>query len=506
MFSTRGAVAAALVALCVAVPDALAHEGNPNYRSEVRSIAPAVPGLHARVLNFDDRIELVYDGHDQLIVDGYRDEPYLRFQPDGRVEVNRRSPAGYLNEDRYAQVDLPAAADPKARPQWRTIARNGRYDWHDHRIHWMGGAGSLPPAVKDESEPTRVFDWTIPVEAGGTARRRPRAAELARQAGRRVPARRRSVARRRAGGRGPAGRVRAPPPLHADPRGVVRLAALTLALLALLPATAEAHAVLEGSQPERGEHVRRAPAEVTLRFDEPVEVAFGAVRVFDAAGRRVDAGSTQHPGGHGDQVAVGLRRGLGDGIYTATYRVISADSHPVSGGFVFSVGAGGAQPRLGVDQLIETAGAGPVTETAFGLARGLSYLAIALCAGGLAFALAVWRPAAPHPAFDARARRVQLAAAATGAGAAALGIVLQGATAAGTTFWSALDPAVVGDVLGTRFGTVWGLRLLAFAAFATPDRPAALARHAVGRGRGRRPALPDPGARRSPLHARPGAD
>jgi copper transport protein len=253
---------------------------------------------------------------------------------------------------------------------------------------------------------------------------------------------------------------------------VKRAVALALAVPALLPTAADAHAVLEASQPSRGAQVQRSPERVTLRFDEPVEIAFGAVRVFDAAGERVDTGPTTHPSGRGDEVTVRLRDGLRDGVYTATYRVVSADSHPVSGGYVFSVGAGGAAPRLGVDQLIQRASAGPVTEAAFGVARAVSYLAIALAAGGLVFAWAVWRPAAREltpeaaAAFDERSRRLGLAAAGAGALAAALGIVLQGATAGGTSFWSAVDPSTIGEVLGTRFGTVWGLRLLAFAAFA----------------------------------------
>jgi copper transport protein len=275
----------------------------------------------------------------------------------------------------------------------------------------------------------------------------------------------------------------------------VRAALLSLALLLLLPQAAGAHAVLDGSVPGRGAQVDRPPERVTLRFDEPVEVAFGSVRVFDAAGERVDRGATAHPGGRADEVAVGLRRGLGDGIYTATYRVISADAHPVAGGFTFTVGAGGAAPRLGVDELIDAGSAGPVTEGAFGVVRALSYLAIALGAGGLAFALAVWRPVLrdagragrgwdeARAAFAARSRTLVLAAAATGALASALGIVLQGATATTGSFWSALDPDVAGDVLGTRFGIVWGLRLAAWAALglvaalprvAPPVRAAAL--------------------------------
>ena len=191
--------------------------------------------------------------------------------------------------------------------------------------------------------------------------------------------------------------------------------------------------------------------------------------MFDAGGRRVDTGSTEHPGGRGDSVAVALRDGLGDGIYTATYRVISADAHPVSGGFTFTVGAGGAAPTSSVADLIDAGAAGPVTEAAFGAARALCYLAIALLAGGLAFALGVWRrvptPSAAAEAFAARVRKLGLVAAGLGVATSALGIVLQGATAGATSFWGALDPDVVGDVLGTRFGTVWGLRLVAFALF-----------------------------------------
>jgi hypothetical protein len=82
------------------------------------------------------------------------------------VQVNVRSPAGYLNEDRFADSEVPARADPKAAPVWQTIARNGRYDWHDHRIHWMS-EGTLPSRVEDRSRRVKVFDWEIPLEAGG---------------------------------------------------------------------------------------------------------------------------------------------------------------------------------------------------------------------------------------------------------------------------------------------------------------------------------------------------
>jgi copper transport protein len=242
----------------------------------------------------------------------------------------------------------------------------------------------------------------------------------------------------------------------------------TLALFGglALPQAASAHAVLEDSSPSRGDQVAAAPHRVELRFDEPVEVAFGAVRVYDGHGQRVDTGPATHPRRRGSSVSVSLRDGLGDGVYTATYRVISADSHPVSGGFTFTVGRGGAAPTASVADLIDVGAAGPVTEATFGIVRALAYVATALLAGGLFFAAAVWRGTPVDPAGGAactdRARVLGAVAGGLGAACCALGIVLQGATAGATSFWSALDPDIVGDVLGTRFGTVWAFRLLAF--------------------------------------------
>ncbi|MGH2968804.1 MAG: copper resistance CopC family protein, partial [Solirubrobacteraceae bacterium] len=121
--------------------------------------------------------------------------------------------------------------------------------------------------------------------------------------------------------------------------------------------------------------VERAPGRVVLRFSEPVEIAFGAVRVFDAEGGQIQQGEPFHPDGNGSEVAVRLRTDLPDGGYTATYRVVSADSHPVSGGFVFSVGSESAAPAASVADLLGDQRAGPATSVAFGVARAVAYAA-----------------------------------------------------------------------------------------------------------------------------------
>lgn len=162
--------------------------------------------------------------------------------------------------------------------------------------------------------------------------------------------------------------------------------AVVLALLGLVaaPAAASAHARLEATSPERGATIARQPAKVVFRFDEPVEASFGAVRAFDFRGARVDDGRLVRPGGDQRVAGTALRSGLADGTYTATYRVISADGHPVSGGFTFNIGHAGAAPSKDVAALVAAGDTGTVTEVGFGATKALGYLAIALVLGAWA--------------------------------------------------------------------------------------------------------------------------
>jgi hypothetical protein len=126
---------------------------------------PDVPGIEVEVLNYDDRLLLTNRSGERVLVKGYDGEPYIRIQPDGLVEVNKRSPSFYLNEDRFAQVEVPAEAKKGAAPQWDQISRTGRYEWHDHRIHWM--SKTKPPQVKDEGKQTKISSWRVPLQVGG---------------------------------------------------------------------------------------------------------------------------------------------------------------------------------------------------------------------------------------------------------------------------------------------------------------------------------------------------
>lgn len=154
--------------------------------------------------------------------------------------------------------------------------------------------------------------------------------------------------------------------------------------------------------------------------------------------------------------------------------MLSDDAHPVSGGFGFTVGAGGPARGATVADLLRGQTAGPVTGSAFAVVRAVEYAAIALGLGTLIFLFACWRPGLAavarrdsawpdaEVAFLRRCRRLLGVAAAAGLVAALCGLGLQAAVGEGTSVWRAMRPAVVGDVLATRFGVVWAAAALAW--------------------------------------------
>jgi hypothetical protein len=155
-----------LVALTLS-PAAAAHGGGGalGFRSTVTQVTPSVSGLSVVVLDYDDRLQLRNETGKPLVVLGYQGEPYLAFR-DGRVLRNANSPATYLNDDRFGQVELPARADATAAPEWEEVSVREQFDWHDHRIHWM--SETLPPKVREARDRTHhVFEWAVPARLDG---------------------------------------------------------------------------------------------------------------------------------------------------------------------------------------------------------------------------------------------------------------------------------------------------------------------------------------------------
>lgn len=242
------------------------------------------------------------------------------------------------------------------------------------------------------------------------------------------------------------------------------LAAVTLALLAVLlvPASpAAAHAVLTGSTPADGEALDASPSEVRLSFNEPVTANEGALRVYDAEGQRVDSGLLE--GEDAATVAVGLPPTLPDSAYVATYRIVSADSHPITGTITFTVGE--AQP-LDAEAVAAIAGpgAGPLG-TVGSVLRGLGYVGTLLAAGSVIAAAVVAR----GPADRRRAAAIGRPAAMVGAVAVVLHLPVQAAAVSGFGVLTAItDPAVLADTFTSGFGQSWLARLAALLALAAP--------------------------------------
>ena len=111
------------------------------------------------------------------------------------------------------------------------------------------------------------------------------------------------------------------------------LAGAAICLAAALPAVA--HTELIGSSPADGATLTTPPAEVLLEFSEPVQAEFGQVAVVDDA-------DVHHEQGNSQIVGATVTQGLDDlsaGAYQISYRVGSADGHPIAGTLEFTVTA-----------------------------------------------------------------------------------------------------------------------------------------------------------------------
>lgn len=225
-------------------------------------------------------------------------------------------------------------------------------------------------------------------------------------------------------------------------------AAISAALAALVVVpSAAAHSVLVATEPARDGVVQDSPARVLLRFNEPVDASLGTpLQVFDGDGQPVDAGPVLRPSAA--EVAIELDGELADGTYTVAWRVISADSDPIRGAFVFHVGAPGANPE-GV--AADVARGSPTSlNVVYRVATFSELVFLLLCVGGVA-ALVY-----PLARADGRVRRglhgVLAVAAAGLVVASLLGLATHGAKAAGGSLADSFGWSNLAAAADTRFG------------------------------------------------------
>jgi copper transport protein len=139
-----------------------------------------------------------------------------------------------------------------------------------------------------------------------------------------------------------------------------------------------AHAVLLDSSPKPGEMLMQSPSEVVANFNEGVGPIF--FKVLDVKGQPVgDPGEIRLDG---TKMILPLRATLPNGTYVLTYRVISADTHPVGATFGFSIG----EPMKTVDATAD-AGSRSIWSLAVAVNRWVLYAGMLWVAGTALFLL-----------------------------------------------------------------------------------------------------------------------
>ena len=247
-------------------------------------------------------------------------------------------------------------------------------------------------------------------------------------------------------------------------RAAVRAGGIRRRLVAVLTAvlciwglaaapSASAHATVVTTDPADGTLLASAPARVTVTYNEAVSLQLGALRVFAPDGSQVEIGTADHLNGKPETATVPLKAGLKNGTYVVSWRVISADSHPVRGAWTFSIGTTSAANSGGA----AAAPSGSRTVgVLFGVARWLAYLGFAGLAGGTLLLIAF----APKLAHDRRLRLL------IGGGWFALllgtvaALLLQGPYGGGFGIGRTTDADVLRATLNTKLGKALAWRLI----------------------------------------------
>jgi len=99
---------------------------------------------------------------------------------------------------------------------------------------------------------------------------------------------------------------------------------------------AAAHACLDHADPKVGADVAKAPAEIRIWFNEPVEPAFSTIEVFDASGNQVDKRDTHLDSKDNTLLIVSVPASSG-GKFKVVWKVVAKDTHRTNGEFKFTV-------------------------------------------------------------------------------------------------------------------------------------------------------------------------
>jgi copper transport protein len=165
----------------------------------------------------------------------------------------------------------------------------------------------------------------------------------------------------------------------------IRAMLVSVALALLIPSVALAHANLLSSDPADGSSLDHAPTAITLRFSERPDLGLSAVEVLDSAGGKVPTGPIQPVAGDPTSLRVSFPSAVSDGVYTVTWRAVSAvDGHFTTGTITFGIGTTPPATSAGGQSVAPTPTAAAVSGRLL-LYLGLSVLLATAVVGSTVF-------------------------------------------------------------------------------------------------------------------------
>ncbi|MEQ1545686.1 copper resistance protein CopC [Methyloglobulus sp.] len=114
------------------------------------------------------------------------------------------------------------------------------------------------------------------------------------------------------------------------------LLGLALWVSLILPIPVFAHAIMVKSQPVVDSTIAESPKQVDVWFNDKVGSEYKALAVIDSAGKRVDNKDAAQETFDQSHLYVTIPQ-LPPGTYNVRYRVVSLDTHIVTGKFKFTI-------------------------------------------------------------------------------------------------------------------------------------------------------------------------
>jgi copper transport protein len=231
-----------------------------------------------------------------------------------------------------------------------------------------------------------------------------------------------------------------------------------------------AHPFYVDSTPKPFQNIPESPTEVSVFFSEPIELPYSDISVLGPDGKSVDNKDAHNVNGQTSSIAVSLQDNLPSGIYTINTKVLSAvDGHVVDNSFTFGIATEAASGSSGEDgdgrnQLSGRSGSQPekdILSIEESLSRFPGYVGQVI-AFGVAFAIIwLWKPFNQIPWLSGLLApfRSLLSSVATKILIVGASLILVSGLGMIIVQSASVDATIL-EIISTKFGNVWGIRMV----------------------------------------------